>query len=286
MDNNNNGMRSSNRPMSGNMNNNNNSSSIRGQQQHQSRQLSGKQTERSQNGYASNSLGNNNNNNNNNMRKGRQNQRSGSGGGSSTYRSTQGKWPRNEQNYDSMSSNSDRERYGGRNRAPRYQRNPLPQTDPENPFVFEISDYDVELSTRTMQAQYELYSQLTVDQDILQKFQALAAVAQQNLYRQQSNYNEFMEDKRQHEIERWLASMSEEDRRQYLERTKMAGARQPVTTKAQQPKDNVEVTANQSNNDEETGTGKDNGQEITATNNSNASDNSSSNEVVTNEGKI
>lgn len=81
-----------------------------------------------------------------------------------------------------------------------------------------------------MEEQFELYSGLVVDPDIMMKFQALAIVAQQSLYKQQQNYNEFMEDKRQHEIERWLANMSEEDRRQYLERTKLAGSRFSAST--------------------------------------------------------
>lgn len=160
------------------------------------------------------------NNNNNGLRnKTKQNQRST---GTAPYRSSNGKWARNEQPFDSSVNQNDR---FGRARQPRHQRPALPQTDPDNPFVFEVSDYDLALSAKTMEEQFELYSGLVVDPDIMMKFQALTIIAQQSLYKQQQNYNEFMEDKRQHEIERWLANMSEEDRRQYLERTKLAGSR-------------------------------------------------------------
>lgn len=217
------GSRQQSRPNSGVMTN---SSSLRGPQlQQQQHRHNANRINSSGNSYPSTGptgSGHSNHNNNGNSRKGKQNARSGGG---SSYRNQQnGKWQRNEQNYD---SNSDR---FGRNKAPRFQRPAMPQIDPENPFLFEISEYDLQLSAQTMQSQYELYSQLSADPDILVKLQALAAVAQQNLYKQQQNYNEFMEDKRQHDIERWLASMSEEDRRQYLERTKLAGARQPASS--------------------------------------------------------
>lgn len=156
--------------------------------------------------------------------KTKQNQRST---GTAPYRTSNGKWARNEQPFDSSVNPNDRY---GRARQPRHQRPALPQTDPDNPFVFDVSDYDLALSAKTMEEQFELYSGLVVDPDIMMKFQALTIIAQQSLYKQQQNYNEFMEDKRQHEIERWLANMSEEDRRQYLERTKLAGSRFSAST--------------------------------------------------------
>lgn len=170
------------------------------------------------------STNSNNNGLRNNNNKTKQNQRST---GTAPYRSTNGKWTRNEQPFDSSVNPNDRY---GRARQPRHQRPALPQTDPDNPFVFEVSDYDLALSAKTMEEQFELYSGLVVDPDIMMKFQALTIIAQQSLYKQQQNYNEFMEDKRQHEIERWLANMSEEDRRQYLERTKLAGSRFSAST--------------------------------------------------------
>lgn len=164
---------------------------------------------------------NNNSNNNNGLRRGKHNNRPMSSASSTSYQNTNRKWGRNDQIYDSTSGHSDR---FGRNRQPRYERPLLPQTDLDNPFAFDISQYDLELSSRTFQEQYDLYSGLVVDSDVILKFQALAIVAQQNLYKQQLNYNEFMEEKRQNDIDRWLASISEEDRKKYLERTKLASS--------------------------------------------------------------
>lgn len=93
-----------------------------------------------------------------------------------------------------------------------------PRIDAANPFKFEISTYDLQVSEQNIETVKTLFSNVHVEPDVISKLQSLTAMSQYYQYMQQQNYNEFYEQKRQHDIEQWLASCSEEDKKLYLDR--------------------------------------------------------------------
>lgn len=105
-----------------------------------------------------------------------------------------------------------------------YQRSLTPRTNQSNPFKFDISAYDLQVSERNIEAIKTIFSSAQVEPDVVVKLQSLTAMSQYYQYMQQQNYNKFYEHKRQHDIEQWLASSTEEDKKLYLDRVAAAAA--------------------------------------------------------------
>lgn len=139
---------------------------------------------------------------------------------------------RYQNRYDQQQFNDRNSRY----RQQRITRPSSPRPNRSNPFSLEISDFDLRISGEKAIAIQELYSQVQIDPEIVMKLQSLTVIAQSHLYQQHVSYSEFLEQKREHEIGQWLASSTEEERKQYLERTKHM---QSITGTAPVISDNV-----------------------------------------------
>jgi hypothetical protein len=87
-----------------------------------------------------------------------------------------------------------------------------------SPFCFEISSQDLEVCDRMVEDRNLLYSSVTRDDDVSIILNQVAVNAEKYLYWQQENISQFYEDKKQHEISKWLAKTSEEEQKRYWER--------------------------------------------------------------------
>jgi hypothetical protein len=99
-----------------------------------------------------------------------------------------------------------------------------PRINPSNPFQIEISAYDLQVSEQYIETVKTLFSKVQVEPDVVLKIQSLAAISQCYQLMQQQSYNEFFEEKRQYDINQWLASCREEDKKLYLDRVATATA--------------------------------------------------------------
>jgi hypothetical protein len=89
---------------------------------------------------------------------------------------------------------------------------------PKIPFCFDVEEKDILICEQTAETMRNLYSRVYFDEDILSKISELALNAHNFLQLQQQNLTEFYDDKRQHDIEVWLSSCSEEEQKRYWER--------------------------------------------------------------------
>ncbi len=130
----------------------------------------------------------------------------------------------------STGSNSSGSNYGSnkenlQNSSSTHSNHPKAATNPEtnhnqprNPFRFDISEEDDDLCQTTNNQVYQLYQSVVIDEELLRTLQSTYMNIHQYLVLQQKNFCDFLEEKRNHEINTWLASMSETEQKRYFER--------------------------------------------------------------------
>jgi hypothetical protein len=105
-------------------------------------------------------------------------------------------------------------------RSSRSSRPISPKILEENPYSIQINDFDLQLSHRRFDTIQYICQQMTYDEDVASKLQYLAKMSEYYLIEQQKNYHFFYQQKKQYEIDQWLASRTEEERKIYLENSK------------------------------------------------------------------
>lgn len=86
------------------------------------------------------------------------------------------------------------------------------------PFNFEVIENDIVICEKTAESMRNMYGRIIVDDVIISKINELAINAQEFLQLQQQNLLKFYDDKKQHDIQNWLASSTEEEQKRYWER--------------------------------------------------------------------